>query len=250
MTSTACWRGYIGTWEIRDSDLYLVALEREQHVVRETGPERLRKDLLLQVFPGAERPIPATWFSGVLRLPQGAQLRYIHMGYVSIYERDLYLTVKSGKVIAELLVDNRGIGATRSTADFEWMALADAPLPDNGNWLDARLFYDAIQRKEIRAGTEVVTRGLYIHEAGEKEAVLWIPPTPTTAGVGFIFLELGSEALLIDDGVPVEVKIRVQYEANNSRYTYSPVAIRALKPGESIHHAEFKVPEEPVELPR
>ena len=33
-------------------------------------------------------------------------LRYVHMGYGSVYERDVFLRIENGKVVGEDVVDN------------------------------------------------------------------------------------------------------------------------------------------------
>ena len=92
-TSTALWRGYVGTWEIVADRLYLVALKG----VLESGEEAN----LESVFPGFPDRVFAHWFSGTLRIPQGKQLEYVHMGYGSKYERDLLLKLQSGVLVGQ-----------------------------------------------------------------------------------------------------------------------------------------------------
>jgi hypothetical protein len=87
--STACWRGYIGTWEIREGRLYLIALE---------GILRLL----------SSEPIPADWVTAVLRIPFGKQLEYIHMGFATVYEYERHIRVEAGLVVSEKVIDNRG----------------------------------------------------------------------------------------------------------------------------------------------
>lgn len=87
--STACWRGYIGTWEIRDDHFYLVNL---------SGKLRLRGD----------EPLLADWFSGTIRVPRGEILEYVHMGFGSVFEEELHVKIEKGKVVASRIVDNRG----------------------------------------------------------------------------------------------------------------------------------------------
>jgi hypothetical protein len=93
---TACWRGYIASWMIQDGRLFLAGIETEN--------EHLKMD---SVFPGKKSPIFADWFSGRLRIPQGEMLQYIHMGYESRYESDLFLFVENGTIINQELVVNR-----------------------------------------------------------------------------------------------------------------------------------------------
>ncbi|HMM54214.1 MAG TPA: hypothetical protein PKC23_04240 [Candidatus Desulfobacillus sp.] len=91
-SSTALWRGYVGSWEIVDGRLYLVGLEG----LLEDGSEAT----LASVFPGFPDRVFAHWYSGILRVPQGRQLLYVHAGYNSRYERDLLLEVERGVVTA------------------------------------------------------------------------------------------------------------------------------------------------------
>lgn len=92
-TSTALWRGYVGTWEVTDDRLYLVALQG----LLKSGAEAN----LASVFPGFEDRVFAHWFSGRLRIPQGKRLAYVHMGYGSTYERDVFLSLEDGVVVAQ-----------------------------------------------------------------------------------------------------------------------------------------------------
>lgn len=98
--STACWRGYIATWKIEDRQLYLVKL-------KDCSPPSEAQEIPLSgVFPGRKGPIKADWYSGTLRIPQGKQLLYVHMGYGSVYEKELFLTIERGKVVREQVIDN------------------------------------------------------------------------------------------------------------------------------------------------
>ena len=89
LQSTACWRGYQGTWEIRDGEFYLVDVR---------GRFQLRSD----------GPLKATWFSGVIRVPKGEMLQYVHMGFGSVYEEELHIKIDNGCVTDTRVVDNRG----------------------------------------------------------------------------------------------------------------------------------------------
>jgi hypothetical protein len=92
---TALWRGYVGTWEIVNDRLYLVelcgTLEDGSRVTLET------------VFSGYPKRVFAHWYSGTLRIPQGKLLQYVHMGYGSTYERDVFLDLKKGVVVGKRL---------------------------------------------------------------------------------------------------------------------------------------------------
>lgn len=87
--STACWRGYQGSWKIENGIMYLTAL-------------RGRLKLL-----GLE-PIFADWFSGILRIPRGEILHYVHMGFESVYEEEEHIRIVQGIVVETRIIDNRG----------------------------------------------------------------------------------------------------------------------------------------------
>ncbi len=79
LLSTACWRQYIGKWRISGGRLYIVSLQ---------GIYRLK----------GEEPLFAEWFTGLLSVPRGRCLQYVHMGVESVYEAMTLITVKEGVV--------------------------------------------------------------------------------------------------------------------------------------------------------
>lgn len=94
--STACWRGYVGRWEIQDGSLWLVGLES----VLETATGVIDATLA-DALPWLKPPVKATWFTGELRCPEGRLLTYVHHGFSSDYERDRLFWVEKGKVEGE-----------------------------------------------------------------------------------------------------------------------------------------------------
>lgn len=98
---TALWRGYVGTWCIENDRLYLIKLEGwvfADNASREVGLDAL--------FPDYPDGVFAHWFTGELRCPIGAMLRYVHQGYGRTYEQDLFIRVKQGVVLSERVVVN------------------------------------------------------------------------------------------------------------------------------------------------
>lgn len=95
--STACWRGYFGIWELRDKKLFIIKLQACLEDYKEVD--------LNYLFTG-KNEIFADWFSGEIRIPQGEMLQYVHMGYESIFEKDLMLNFKKGVLIDERVVKN------------------------------------------------------------------------------------------------------------------------------------------------
>ena len=70
---------------------------------------------LATVFPDFPDRVFAHWYSGTIRIPQGKQLQYVHMGYGSTFERDLFLEIERGVIVATRVRHN-------GTAQFD-----DAP---------------------------------------------------------------------------------------------------------------------------
>jgi len=59
------------------------------------------------LFPGFEKRVFAHWYSGTLRVRDGQMLNYRHMGYMSVFERELLIEVEHGVVTGERIKDNR-----------------------------------------------------------------------------------------------------------------------------------------------
>lgn len=93
---SCCWRGYVGTWSIEGNRLYLIGLDTDDNG-KKVGLEYL--------FPGHEK-VFADWFSGELRIPYGNLMKYVHQGYASLYEKELFLKIDNGIVTNEREIDN------------------------------------------------------------------------------------------------------------------------------------------------
>ena len=95
--NTATWRGYIATWKIDGGVLYLKAIRAwtDQGLV---GLETL--------FPGRKGPVPATWFTGKLTVPQGKVIKPAVPH--PIYGEYLMITVEKGRVVNQEVIDNPG----------------------------------------------------------------------------------------------------------------------------------------------
>jgi hypothetical protein len=116
---TALWRGYVGQWEIRDDRLYLLAL----HGTLKDGASAS----LATVFPDFPDRVFAHWYSGTLRIPQGKQLKYVHMGYGSTYEQDLLLEIERGVLVATHVNHNGTTESGRVGAGYQVGAMTVFP---------------------------------------------------------------------------------------------------------------------------
>ena len=75
LTCSACWRGYIGTWEILDGRLFLTGLSEPLS----EGTKNMQT-----FFPDDPVRVFAYWYSGQLCVPQGEKV--VHPGSYSSYE--------------------------------------------------------------------------------------------------------------------------------------------------------------------
>jgi hypothetical protein len=101
--STACWRGYKAIWELKGDKLYLVQVTSCHN---SCGLEVKNADLK-KMF-GTDT-VFANWFTGKIIVPQGERVQYIHMGYASIYEKELHISFKSGIKTSEKTISNEKI---------------------------------------------------------------------------------------------------------------------------------------------
>ena len=88
----------MGKWKIKDDKLYLVNLKANLDYKTKVGLDYL--------FPG-KKEVFAEWFTGEIRIPTGEMLTYVHMGYASVYEKDIFLQFENGRLINKRIVDNR-----------------------------------------------------------------------------------------------------------------------------------------------
>ncbi|UUV20766.1 hypothetical protein [Paenimyroides aestuarii] len=94
--STALWRGYVATFEIIENQLYVKDIKIQ--IWNEKSDDTEWKSVINEVFPKTEdRKID--WFNGLLTLPYGELINYVHMGYGSTYENYIIIEIEKGKYI-------------------------------------------------------------------------------------------------------------------------------------------------------
>jgi hypothetical protein len=98
--SPSCLRRYLGNWELHRARLYLVGVRPigGHAFVRRRGGYATSPVSLAGLFPQAAGPVCADWYSGQLRCPTGAILRYRDCGYDSVYEQDMLVDIAHGRV--------------------------------------------------------------------------------------------------------------------------------------------------------
>lgn len=107
-TSSGNWRGYVASWEIIDNRLYLTKIDSWFCGPGIKGKDGCRPVKLADLFGAkvVQGKVLASWFSGELRVPDGKELQYVHMGYGSVYERDMIFEVKAGAITKKETIDN------------------------------------------------------------------------------------------------------------------------------------------------
>ncbi len=96
--STALWRGYVATFLVTNQVMQLKDVQIEVHVEKEEGKYPYEwKSVVNKVVP-ENGPLKIDWFTGILVLPYGELVNYVHMGYGSTYENYILLEVKEGKI--------------------------------------------------------------------------------------------------------------------------------------------------------
>ncbi len=84
---SGCWRGYIGTWEIKQGRFFLVELSGDYNL-------------------GKGEPIFVDWFSGEITIPKGEILNYIHAGFATVYEREQRIYIEKGVIVKSIEISN------------------------------------------------------------------------------------------------------------------------------------------------
>lgn len=92
LINTSLWRGYIATFEVIDSSIFVVDISIE---VYDKENKLKKKSVFDSVFPG-QKAVRLDWFTGILVLPYGNIVNYVHMGYASTFENYILLEVDAG----------------------------------------------------------------------------------------------------------------------------------------------------------
>ena len=112
-TSSNCWRGYVGTWEIKDDTLYLVDFSSGKY------------DVLVNL------PILADWISGTAKVATG-EVKDSSSWDIETYETETHLTFENGQKSIEENYKNGKLNG-------EWLAWYDnGKQKTRGNYLDGK----------------------------------------------------------------------------------------------------------------
>jgi hypothetical protein len=240
--STALWRGYVATWEIKDDKLMLVKIEGFK--------DEWRAYPLEKVFPKQKGPILADWYTGLLSVPEGELLAYVHMGFESTFEKEQLFLIEKGVVKKKATIKNLDADPFTSVRDRRWVAVGDPPkepgdakdpgagVPGAGDWLDARLLQTTAADAAIKAGKPIKTRGMLFEDTDDNGKVtghvLYIPETRETHPLS---ISLG-QFLIATAGRHAEVEGVLTRDKDN--LSMKVQSTRALKYGETMHAPSLK----------
>ena len=112
-TSSNCWRGYVGTWEIKADTLYLIDFSSGKY------------DVLVNL------PILADWISGTAKVATG-EVKDSSSWDIETYETETHLTFENGQKSIEENYKNGKLNG-------EWLAWYDnGKQKTRGNYLDGK----------------------------------------------------------------------------------------------------------------
>ncbi|MDR1739858.1 MAG: hypothetical protein LBR45_03790 [Bacteroidales bacterium] len=99
ISSSALWRGYVATFEVRDNQLFLkdIEIQYEDTTSNKTYPPLKWRSVIKDVFSG-NKNIKIDWLTGLLVIPYGKLVDYVHMGYGSTYENYILLEFDKGNL--------------------------------------------------------------------------------------------------------------------------------------------------------
>lgn len=97
--SSACWRGYIAYFEIKNDLLYLNDIIVHTVSLENIGrPEDKDISIYSKLFD-SQKSFFCNFYSGILIIPAGECIKEIYSGYDSMYENYLIIKIRNGQVI-------------------------------------------------------------------------------------------------------------------------------------------------------
>jgi len=104
--SSALWRGYVATFEVIENELYVKDIQMQYRDTISKVHTFGWKSVLDKVFPN-QKERKLDWFTGVLVIPHGKLVSYVHMGYASTYKKYKLLEMDHGVLHKELNMNHR-----------------------------------------------------------------------------------------------------------------------------------------------
>lgn len=226
--SSALWRGYVGSWRIEAGTLELVSLhDCDYEYPSELGAE-LKTD---GVFPGQELPLKAEWFSGVLRVREGDEIVYVHMGFDSIYSIERFILIENGRIVRDWRADRTAQEGGRSTLDLVRATKGDPDVEDHLRWVDLR---ELVQESE--AQYHVVTRGVIVFSDTDAKWYLGVPRSYRHPSV---YMELRCRQAVLSPEDQAIVEVEGELLVSDDSRVLVVKKLSKLAPGQTIHHPDY-----------
>lgn len=97
--SSACWRGYIAYFEIKNDLLYLNDIIVHTVSLENIGRPEDRDISIYSKLFDSQKSFFCNFYSGILIIPTGECIKEIYNGYDSMYENYLIIKIRNGQVI-------------------------------------------------------------------------------------------------------------------------------------------------------
>ncbi len=91
---SSLWRGYVATFEVKDNQLFLKNIEC--FGCKSNGSS----SVMNEVFPN-QIEVKIDWLTGLLVIPHGKPVNYVHMGYASTFKNYILLEINKGDLKKE-----------------------------------------------------------------------------------------------------------------------------------------------------
>ncbi|MGY8914038.1 MAG: hypothetical protein ACKVJF_03020 [Flavobacteriales bacterium] len=92
--TSACWRGYLGTWELKNNKLYLIELTGNVG----DADFRFRSSVGLDYLFPNKKEVHADWFTGVISIPDGEIPGSGYPNFLPSYANNLLLHFDKGSL--------------------------------------------------------------------------------------------------------------------------------------------------------
>jgi len=128
---SASWRNYIATWSIENNKLYLISIRNTCYpteLKNVAGSFKAKSDSIGTEYADLKKlfkdkyingKVLADWVSDTVYAPKGKLLYYIHMGFESIYEKELEFKIINGALVQVSELDNSKLKRSKYSENGE-----------------------------------------------------------------------------------------------------------------------------------
>jgi hypothetical protein len=148
---SACLRNCIATWSIEDNKLYLISIRNACYpteLKNVAGSYKAKSDSIGTEYADLQKLFPdkyingkvlADWVTDTIFAPKGKLLYYIHMGFESIYEKELELKIIKGELVQAGELDNSKLKRSKYSLNNELQ----------NQFLQSRINYSKLPKSKV-----------------------------------------------------------------------------------------------------